>query len=281
MRSAGSVVITRPYGDGFASSDRLLQFRNFTTFVADVRLCGGKFYWEIEIIDMRKRQTQFFNHEQGYVQFGIVTEGFTASQSHGIGDDTHSWAVDGGRQLKWHNETPQAYGCAWAAGDVIGFALDMCDNGSAVFSVSVNGSFAAPNGLAFGAIDAAYLSPAFTGHGQYRLNLGDRPFAFAPPDEGYGSVSLHMRRRLETYAATAFSNLRVICTAQQGNGMEVKGRLLRRNGETMYEMAISNQTQQPLSGFAIQFIENMFSLVPGTMPDITGAFPFFLCNNCA
>lgn len=157
----------------------------------------------------------------------------------------------------------------------------MCDTGSAVFSVSVNGSFAAPTGLAFGAIDAAYLSPAFTGHGQYRLNLGDRPFAFAPPDEGYGSVSLYMRRRLETHAATAFANVRVVCTAQQGDGMEVKGRLLRRNGETMYEMVISNHTQQPLSGFAVQFIENMFSLVAGTMLDITGAFPSLLCNNCA
>ncbi len=271
MRSAGSVVITRPFGDGFASKDGLLQFRNITTFVADVRLSGGKFYWEIEIIDMRKRQTQFFQHEQGDVKFGIVTEGFTPSQTPGIGHTAHSWSVDGGHQSSWHNAVTQPYGCAWAVGDVIGFALDMSDSDSSIFSVSVNGSFAAPNGVAFAAIDAAYLSPAFSGHGRYRLNLGDRPFAFTPPDEGYSSVSLYLLRRLAAHAAAAFSNTRVICTAQQGDGMEVKGQLVRRNRETMYEMVISNQTQQSLRGFAIQFNENMFSLMPGAMPEITGA----------
>jgi AP-1 complex subunit beta-1 len=75
--------------------------------------------------------------------------------------------------------------------------------------------------------------------------------------------------------AAPASNLPVICTAQQGKGMEVKGHLVRRSGETVYEMVISNQTQQPLSGFAIQFNKNMFSLAPGTMPAITGAFPPF------
>jgi hypothetical protein len=53
----------------------------------------------------------------------------------------------------------------------------------------------------------ACLMELARGHGRYRLNLGDRPSAFEPPDEGYGSVSLHMRRRLAAYAATAFSNL--------------------------------------------------------------------------
>ncbi len=271
MRSEGSVVITRPFGGGYASKDGLLQFRNVTTFVADVRLSGGKFYWEIEIIDMRKRQTQFFQHEQGDFKFGIVTEGFAPNETPGIGHTAHSWSVDGGRQVKWHNAATEAYGCAWDVGDVIGLALDMSDSSSSIVSLSVNGSFAAPNGIAFAAIDAAYLSPAFSGHGRYRLNLGDRPFAFAPPDEGYGSVSLYLLRRLAAHAATAFPNLRVICTAQQGDGMEIKGQLVRRNRETMYDMVISNHTQQSLSGIAVQFNENIFSLMPGVMPEITGA----------
>jgi hypothetical protein len=62
--------------------------------------------------------------------------------------------------------------------------------------------------------------------------------------------------------------------------MEVKGHLVRRNGETMYQMVISNQTQEPLSHFAIQCNENMFSLTTETMPDITGAFPPLLFDNC-
>ena len=55
--------------------------------------------------------------------------------------------------------------------------------GAAALSVSVNGNFSAPNGPAFTAIEAPYLSPALTGLcGRYRLNFGDRPFAHSPPD---------------------------------------------------------------------------------------------------
>ena len=52
--------------------------------------------------------------------------------------------------------------------------------------------------------------------------------------------------------------------------MEVKGHLVRRGGETVYDIVISNQTQQPLNGFAVQFNKNLFSLLPGTIPSITG-----------
>ncbi len=59
---------------------------------------------------------------------------------------------------------------------MIGFALDMRSAGAAVVSVSVNGSFAAPNGPAFKDIDPPFLSHVLSAYGgQYRLNLGDRP----------------------------------------------------------------------------------------------------------
>lgn len=84
--------------------------------------------------------------------------------------------------------------------------------------------------------------------------------------------------------APVFSNLPVICTAQQGKGMEIKGHLVRRNGESVYDFVISNQTQQPLSGFAIQFNKNMFSVMPGTIPAITGSNHmmqnFCICTRC-
>jgi len=70
-------------------------------------------------------------------------------------------------------------------------------------------------------------------------------------------------------AAPAAANLPVICTAQQGKGMEIKGHLVRRNGESVYDLVISNQSAQPLSGFAIQFNKNLFSILPGTVPAIT------------
>jgi hypothetical protein len=71
---------------------------------------------------------------------------------------------------------------------------------AAIMSVSVNGSFAAPNGAAFKNISAQYLSPAFSGScGRCRLNLGDRPFAHAPPDDCvYVSVHDFHRRKAGT-----------------------------------------------------------------------------------
>jgi hypothetical protein len=184
MRDAGGIVIARHRGGGFTAPDYSLQFRNFNTFAADVRLCGGCFYWEVEVVDI-----------VGAVQFGVCTEGFEARENaagEGVGDDAWSWAADGVRLLKWHEGNQGAHGSAWAVGDVIGFAVDMRTAGAAIVSVSVNGSFAAPNGPVFAAIGAPYLSPALSASGgSYRLNLGDRPFAHAPP--GYAHyVSVHV-----------------------------------------------------------------------------------------
>ena len=185
MRDAGGVIITRHRGGGCAAADYSLQFRNFNTFTADVRLCGGCFYWEVEVVDI-----------VGEVQFGVCTDGFEAREDaggEGVGDDAWSWAADGVRLLKWHEGDQAAYGSAWAVGDMVGFAVDMRTAGAAVMSVFVNGSCAAPNGPAFTAIDAPYLSPALSASGgRYRLNLGHRPFAHAPHDDAhYVSVHAH------------------------------------------------------------------------------------------
>ena len=188
MRDAGGVIITRHRGGGCAAADYSLQFRNFNTFTADVRLCGGCFYWEVEVVDI-----------VGVVQFGVCTDGFEAREDaggEGVGDDAWSWAADGTRLQKWHDGPSEGcFGSEWAVGDIIGFALDMRTAGAAVMSVSVNGSFAAPNGVAFSDINAVFLSPAFSGDGRYRVNFGDRPFAHAPPDGEYTSVHDFHRQR--------------------------------------------------------------------------------------
>ena len=107
----------------------------------------------------------------------------------GVGDDDdgHSWAVDGTRQLKLHNGETEAYPCAWQAGDVIGLACDLSSDMQ--MHVSVNGSFAAPNGVVF------ELDPDAAGHGLFaafsgavgkvRYNLGEAPFKHAPPAADY------------------------------------------------------------------------------------------------
>jgi hypothetical protein len=88
------------------------------------------------------------------------------------------------------------------------------------------------------------------------------------------SVSANIPAPLDNLKrSSATCDLPVVCTAQQGKGMEVRGLLARRGGETVYDMVITNQTQQPLSDFAIQFNKNLFSIMPGTFPSISGPHP--------
>jgi hypothetical protein len=181
MTSAGSVIVTRHRGGGFAGPDYMLQFDDFNTFVADVKLCGGSFYFEVQVIGIDRRA----------LQFGCCCDGFEpreCADGEGAGDDGWSWGVCGLRQEKWHAGSCSEFGSAWCVGDVIGFALDMRTAGDAAMSVSVNGSFASPNGLAFSGIDAPFLSPALSGDGRHRVNFGDRPFAHAPPGPEFASV---------------------------------------------------------------------------------------------
>jgi hypothetical protein len=162
-----------------------MHFDDFNTFVADVKLCDGCFYFELGVVDTGSCQ-----------QFGFCSEGFhlAEQESAGVGDDAHSWAVDGSRQLLWPGGKSKPFGSKWSVGDVIGVALDMRSASSVVFSISVNGSFADPNGVAFGDISATYLSPAFSGYGQFSVNFGDRPFAHAPPEGNY--VSVHVANKV-------------------------------------------------------------------------------------
>jgi tetratricopeptide (TPR) repeat protein len=188
FREAGSVVIVRHRGCGCAARDYTLQFDGFNTFVAVVKLKAGCFYYEVLVVEI----------VDGGVQFGFCSGGFEPREhprGEGAGDDASSWGVCGLRQLKWHAGSSAAFGSEWRVGDVVGFALDMRAAGGAVLSVSVNGSFAAPNGMAFSGIDAGYLSPALSGFGRYQVNFGDRPFAHPLPSADF--MSVHDFRRAE------------------------------------------------------------------------------------
>jgi hypothetical protein len=182
IRNAGNVTITRHRGGGFADADYMLQFQGFNTFVADVKLRCGSFYFEMQVIEI----------VCGAVQFGCCSDGFEPREDpggQGAGDDELSWGVCGLRQEKWHAGKKCAFGSRWCVGDVIGFALDVRTAGSYAVSVSVNGSFVSPNGLAFSGIDTPFLSPALSGDGRDRASFGDRPFAHAPPGPEF--VSAH------------------------------------------------------------------------------------------
>ena len=102
----------------------------------------------------------------------------------GVGDDAASWGVDGARACAWHAQQRRDFGGRWRAGDVIGLACDMRggDGGGGRVWVSINGSFAAPYGVAFdlpAGLPALY--PALSARAsRVRYNFGPT-FKYAPP----------------------------------------------------------------------------------------------------
>jgi hypothetical protein len=75
-RSANCVVVNRHRGGGCVLFDHLLQLQSFNTFVAEVRLSSGCFYFEVHVV-----------HIFGIVQLGVCTQGFEPREDEGAGDD--------------------------------------------------------------------------------------------------------------------------------------------------------------------------------------------------
>ncbi len=100
------------------------------------------------------------------------------------------------RLQKWHAtkgdaESPrESFGRKWSASDVRRFELGMRTTGfGRHVARSVNGSFDAPNGVAFTDASAEPLELLAAGQcGRYRVNLSDRPFAHAPPAINVGGA---------------------------------------------------------------------------------------------
>ena len=58
------------------------------------------------------------------MQIGWCTLATPFIREDGVGDDSTSYAYDGGRVRKWNNGQDIAYGEGWAAGDTIGTMID-------------------------------------------------------------------------------------------------------------------------------------------------------------
>ena len=189
LRECGAAAVRRPALSLFRGecgavqikvSERTVAVGHSFVTVRSAQRCplGSKGYYELEILES----------DDKYPQYGFAAPAFErmpGSSSDGVGDDDKSWAVDGTRQLKWHNGK-ETYPCTWQAGDVIGLA---CDLSTMQMHASVNGSFAAPNGAVFELDpDAVHdgLFAAFSGiSGKVRYNLGEVPFKHAPPAADY------------------------------------------------------------------------------------------------
>jgi len=54
----------------------------------------------------------------------------------------------------------------------------------------------------------------------------------------------------------------IVLPADRGNGMQISGAFIRRDGQTYLDLTFTNQTGAPMSGLAIQFNKNSFGLAP-------------------
>jgi hypothetical protein len=173
-----NTIVTRalPFGKVSDGTDITLRSRQRCPM-------GSKGYYELEILEC----------DTHFPQYGFASTSFQSvrGMSGGrVGDDKHSWAVDGQNQRAKDKGENKPYGSKWQTGDVVGLACDL--DGMQVL-VSVNGSFAPPNGLVF------QLNPhevhgglfaAFTGRdGELRYNLGQTTFKYAAPSSEYVGFS--------------------------------------------------------------------------------------------
>jgi hypothetical protein len=58
--------------------------------------------------------------------------------------------------------------------------------------------------------------------------------------------------------------------SQNGNGMQIIGTFARRQGQMQMDLVFNNLSQQPLSGFSIQFNNNSFGITPSNLLNING-----------
>mmetsp|Transcript_20385 Transcript_20385/g.28583 ORF Transcript_20385/g.28583 Transcript_20385/m.28583 type:complete len:886 (-) Transcript_20385:57-2714(-) len=54
----------------------------------------------------------------------------------------------------------------------------------------------------------------------------------------------------------------IVLPADRGNGMQISGSFVRRNGQIFLDLTFTNRSGTPLSDFAIQFQKNYFGLAP-------------------
>lgn len=161
-----------------------------TVTLKPLRQAQGKFYFECK------------TNTGGYMQLGWADEGFRAiaDEGKGCGDDEHSWAYDGMRRLKWHNNKKEQYGRQWKAGDVICIAVNLDDK---EISFGLNGDWTAEMGCAFSRVTfegAVYPCLSLMRGERVQINLGTKtnPFVYPPPEGFLALTVTHPVANLET-----------------------------------------------------------------------------------
>jgi len=141
---------------------------------------SGVWYYELEVVT------------EGIMQVGWATKEskFLNHDGYGIGDDEHSVAFDGCRQLVWHHAGSQSIAHQverWKAGDIVGSLLDLNKKKLTFFH---NGLAISPIYDFFAHNESGFFAAAsFMSFQQCRFNFGSRPFKFPPDDVEFRSFN--------------------------------------------------------------------------------------------
>jgi hypothetical protein len=162
MDSKGAIKISK---DGLECDNT--SGRNFETVKADVKVKGGKWYYEAKLLTY------------GKIHIGWCTDKCTIQTNSytGLGHDTESWAYDGSYQVVWHGSSSNntRYGEYWNNGDIIGCVLDL---EAKQMSFYRNGK---DLGVAFSSLSVGdgYYPAASLQYGQkIQFNFGKEPFKY-------------------------------------------------------------------------------------------------------
>jgi len=141
--------------------------KNFENVRADVKVRGGKWYYEVKLLGYGKMHIGWCTDK-----CVIQTNNYT-----GIGHDTESWAYDGSYQAAWHGSSSnqKRYGEHWSSGDIIGCVLDL---ESKQMSFYRNGK---DLGVAFNAFaigDGLYPSASVQYGQKLQFNFGKEAFKY-------------------------------------------------------------------------------------------------------
>jgi hypothetical protein len=171
--------------EGLKVSHDGLQLRNdshtFQGFRATRGVTAGRWFYETHILTA------------GVMQIGWANSKchLDPSEGQGVGDDNNSFAYDGNRRRLWKAEPVPFGACKWAAGDYVGFYVDI-ETREFWFTLNgadINGKYKYDSDTLFAA-DRGGLRPAasLTTFQHCAFNFGQSPYKY-PPEEGFKSFN--------------------------------------------------------------------------------------------